>query len=290
MIYLADGDESALETLCLNNKGLIRDRARKMAEAYHCIRTNDRGQWSRYTKETLSELESVGIMAFLECIRSGKYDSAQGALTTYAVPFLDGAMRRYFEKNLGTLSLDRDSMALVRRAQQLHDGLGKDTQEVAERLGVSVSEAAKHIAYATHFLSVYDLADWDEDNDVFDYIAEDRAGAPPAELVYRRVQMECLRELFHKLPKKDRDILGKCFGAFGYPKTPLREIAMYHFIKEDAVEKAKDRALKKLQRDWRDSRARRWNMAHRLIEQADPSEGPSPLACPAWWERGAEGE
>ena len=32
MIYLADGDESALETLCLNNKGLIRDRARKMAE------------------------------------------------------------------------------------------------------------------------------------------------------------------------------------------------------------------------------------------------------------------
>lgn len=168
MIRLAGGDESALAALCLNNKGLIRDRARRMAEAYHCIRTNDRGQWSRYTKETLSELESVGITAFLECVRSGKYDSAQGALTTYVVPFLDGAMRRHFEKSLGTLSLDRDSMALVRRAQQLHGGLGKDIKEVAEQLGISVSEAAKHIAYSTHFLSVYDLADWDEDNDVFD--------------------------------------------------------------------------------------------------------------------------
>ena len=218
-------------TLYVNNRGLIHDRARRMAEAYHCIRMNDRGQWSRYTKETLSELESVGILAFLECVRSGKYDSTQGSLTTFIVPFLDGAMRRHFEKNLGTLSLERDSMALVRRAQQLHDGQGKDVKEVAERLGIPVSEAAKHIAYSMHFLSVYDLADWDEDNDVFDYIAEDRASAPPAETVYRRVQMECLRELFHRLPKKDRDILGKCFGAFGYPKTPLREIAMYHLNK-----------------------------------------------------------
>ena len=285
MARLAGGDKSALEALCTNNQGLIRDRARRMAEAYHCIRVNDRGQWSGYTKETLSELESVGMTAFIECVRSGRYDSAQGALTTYVVPFLDGAMRRHFEKNLGTLSLDRDSMALIRRAQQLHDGLGKDVKEVARRLGISVSEAAKHIAYSTHFLSVYDLADWDEDNDVFDYIAEDRAGAPPAETVYRRVQMECRRELFHKLPKKDRDILGKCYGAFGYPKTPLREIAMYHLMKEDAVEKAKDRALKKLKKGWEDCRAWQWSMAHRLIGRLEFSEGPSPLAWPTWWNR-----
>ena len=135
MSRLTDGDEAALETLCENNKGLIRDRARRMAEAYHCIQTNDRGQWSGYTKETLTELESVGMTAFIECIRSDRYDSAQGALTTYVVLFLDGAMRRHFEKNLGTLSLDRDSMALVRCAQQLHDGLGKDVKEGGKAAG-----------------------------------------------------------------------------------------------------------------------------------------------------------
>ena len=103
--------------------GIVRQakpRGRRMAAAYHYVRVNDRGQWSGSTKETLSELESVGIAAFLEGIRNGRYDSDQGALTTYVVPFIDGAMRRYFEKSLGTLSLDRDSMALVRRAQQLH--------------------------------------------------------------------------------------------------------------------------------------------------------------------------
>ena len=234
--------------------------------------------------DAVSELENVGITAFLECVRSGKYDSAQGALTTYVVPFIDGAMRRHLEKSLGTLSLDRDSMALVRRAQQLHDGLGKGTQEVAERLGISVSEAAKHIAYPTHFFSVYDLADRDENSDVFDYIAEDRSNASPEEIVYQHLRMECLRELFHELPKKERDILGKCFGAFGYPKTPLREIAMYHLMKEDAVEKAKDRALKKLRKGWEDSRARRWSMAHWLLSQLDFFEGPPPLIWPVWRE------
>ena len=38
----------------------------------------------------------------------------------------------------------------------------------------------------------------------------------------------------------------KCFGVFGYQKEPLREIAMYHMAKEDAVEKAKRRAQTKL--------------------------------------------
>ena len=35
-----------------------------------------------------------------------------------------------------------------------------------------------------------------------------------------------------------------------------------------------------------DSLAQRWNAVQRLTEQADTSEGPSPLAWPAWWGRG----
>ena len=132
------------------------------------------------------------------------------------------------------------SIGKLRRFNSSSDDLLSDDEfTLHSLLGVSISEAAKHIAYPTHFFSAYDLADRDEDSDVFDYIAEDRSGVSPEVTVYRQLQMECLRELFHKLPKKDRDILGKCFGAFGYPKTPLREIAMYHFIKEDAVEKAR---------------------------------------------------
>ena len=66
------------------------------------------------------------------------------------------------------------------------------------------------------------------------------------ETVRRKIETEEMRRYFESLPKRDRDIVGKCFGVFGYRKEPLRDIAMYHMITEDAVEKAKRRALLKL--------------------------------------------
>ena len=59
---------------------------------------------SSYTKETLAELESVGMLALVECARGGGYDRAKGSFTTYLVSFLDGAMRRHLEVSMGSLS------------------------------------------------------------------------------------------------------------------------------------------------------------------------------------------
>ena len=59
---------------------------------------------------------------------------------------------------------------------------------------------------------------------------------------------------------------------------------MYYLMKEDAVEKARNRALKKQRKGWEDSLARRWGMAHQMIGRLEFSEGSSPLAYPAWWE------
>ena len=61
--------------------------------------------------------------------------------------------------------------------------------------------------------------------------------------VYRKVCVELLRELFDALPKKERDILGKTCGVFGYPEATLKEIGMYHMMKASAVEKAKIRCV-----------------------------------------------
>ena len=55
-----------------------------------------------------------------------------------------------------------------------------------------------------------------------------------------------MRRCFDRLSKRDKDIIGKSFGAYDYPKESLRDIAMYHMIKEGAVEKAKRRVQKKL--------------------------------------------
>ena len=112
---ISNGDDAALAKLSLMNTGLVKDRARLIARQYHCLRQTKYGGLSDYTKETLSELESVGKLALVECVRAGGYDAEKGRFTTYVTPFLDGAMRRHLECSMGTLSLDRDSMGLVRK-------------------------------------------------------------------------------------------------------------------------------------------------------------------------------
>lgn len=104
------------------------------------------GGLSDYAKETLSELESVGKLALVECIRTGNYKTEKGRFTTYVTPFLDGAMRRHLERSMGTLALDRDSMGLVRKAQHLYYQEGKEPSEVCASLGISFCAVARAIA------------------------------------------------------------------------------------------------------------------------------------------------
>ena len=91
--------------------------------------------------------------------------------------------------------------------------------------------------------------------------------------MYRKVCIELLQELFDALPKKDRDILGKFYGVFGFEKTSLKEIGMYHMMKESAVEKAKNRAVEKLRESYPGSRLQVWRTVHRMMRRPIPPLG-----------------
>lgn len=267
LVRLGQGDEAALEKLIAANTELIRGRAVEIARRFHCLRPGGHGGWSDYTEETLSELENVGTLALIDCVRGGGYDSAKGSFTTYVTPFLDGAMRRHLESSMGSLSLDRDSMALVRRAQALYHREGKELNEIAEALGISVREATRAVVYPTHFLSVYELTDPGADGDPYDSLPASGVGVSAEEEVLRSVTLDCLREEFLALPKRDQDILGRCFGVFGYDKCELREIAIRNRLREDGVEKAKNRALERLRNRCLDSLAWKLRRARAMVDR-----------------------
>ena len=281
---ISNGDEVALTKLCLMNSGLIKDRARLIARQYHCMRQTKYGGLSDYAKEMLSELESVGKLALVECVRTGGYDVGKGRFTTYVTPFLDGAMRRHLECSLGTLSLDRDSMGLVRKAQYRYHQKGERVEEISQVLGISFSVVARAIAYPTHFFSVYDLQDPEEDGDILERLTPGWLSGSPEETVIRSLTMECLREEFLQLSQKDQEILGRCFGVYGHPKSELREIAMRNRMKESGVEKAKDQAIKRLRDRCQNSLAWKLRRAKRMVERAEPTSSDSVLHS-AWWER-----
>jgi len=266
--WIYNGDEAALTKLCLMNTGLVKDRARLIARQYHCLRQTKYGGLSDYAKETLSELESVGKLALVECVRAGGYDPEKGRFTTYITPFLDGAMRRHLERSMGTLSLDRDSMGVVRKAQNRYHQKGQSVEEICKALDISFRAATRAIAYPTHFFSVYDLQNPDDDDDIFERLASTRLSGSAEDAVTHTLTMECLLEKFLKLSKKDQDILGRYFGVYGFPKSDLREIAMRNLMKESGVEKAKDQAVERLRDLCLDSLAWKLRRARRMIERA----------------------
>ncbi|MBQ8831511.1 MAG: sigma-70 family RNA polymerase sigma factor [Oscillospiraceae bacterium] len=264
-----DGDETALDKLYRRNLGLIRSVAKESAKEFNCLHMDsDRpGKFSGYTKTILDDLCGEGVLEFLTRIQSREYDESRAMLTTYLYPHLKGRMTRWLERSIGNLALSKDDMETVRKAQKMYHSDWRSIDEIAEEMDVDSAEVTQHIRYNTHFLGVYDLVPEDYDGDPFERLMPGKLSAPAEQIVYRRVSVELLREMFDALPKKDRDILGKFYGIFGFQKTSLKEIGMYHMMKESAVEKAKDRAIKKLEKAYPGSKLQLWKTVHRLMRR-----------------------
>ena len=270
-----DGDETALEKLYHKNLGLIRGIAKEIAEAFNCLMTDQHhpNQCSVYTKTILDDLCGEGALEFLTRIQSREYDENRAVLTTYLYPHLKGCMTRWLEQNIGCMALSKDEMATVRQVQRLYHATWKDACEIAEELGVSEARVSRYVHYNTHFLGVHDLVPVGYDGDPYERLMPWMLFASAEQAVYRKVCIELLRELFDALPKKDRDILGKTCGVFGYPEMTLKEIGMYHMMKESAVEKAKNRAVEKLRESYPGSRLQVWRAVHRMMRRPIPPPG-----------------
>ena len=270
-----DGDEAALEKLYHKNLGLIRSIAKETAADFSCLTVDEHhpNQFSAYTKTILDDLCGEGALEFLTRIQSREYDESRAALTTYLYPHLRGRMTRWLEQNLGCMALSKDEMAAVRQAQRLYHVAWKDTGEIAEELGVPEARVSRYIRYNTHFLGVRDLVPESYDGDPYERLMPGMLFVSAEQAVYRKVCIELLRELFDTLPKKERDILGKACGVFGYPEAALKEIGMYHMMKESAVEKAKSRAVEKLRESYPGSRLQAWRTVHRMMRRPVPPPG-----------------
>lgn len=216
-----DGDDAALEKLYHKNIGLIRGIAKEAAAEFNCLimEQHHPNQFSAYTKTILDDLCGEGALELLTRIQSREYDESRAVLTTYLYPHLKGRMTRWLEQNIGCMALSKDEMAAVRQAQRLYHVAWKDTGEIAEELGISEARVSRYVRYNTHFLGVHDLVPEGYDGDPYEWLMPGLLSASAEQAVYRKVCIELLRELFDALPKKDRDILGKAYGVFGYSKT-----------------------------------------------------------------------
>ena len=165
------------------------------------------------------------------------------------------------------MTLSKDEMAGVRQAQRLYHAEWKNVAEIAEEMDISKVRANRYVRYNTHFLGVQDLVPKGYDGDPYERLMPGALSISAEQAVYRKICIELFRELFDTLPKKGRDILGKARGVFGYPEATLKEIGMYHMMKESAVEKAKNRAVEKMKAAYPSSRLQVWRTVHRMMRR-----------------------
>ena len=197
-------------------------------------------------------------------------------------------MYRYLETNLGVMALSKDGMARVRLAQRLYHVEGKTTVEIAAELHISEAAAARLVGYNTHFLSIFDLQKEDEEGDPLERHLSHRQGASAEQIVYRKVCLELLEQLFRSLSAKDRSILGYTFGVYGYEKLCADELGLREMLSPDGVTKARKTALEHLRQRYPGSSLYDWRRAFRLMKGVQAKDSPTCLTYPAWWEKGID--
>lgn len=251
------GEADAFERLHKQLANFIRSIALEACRQFGCA--------DPAAASLLEDLCAEGGLELWERIHSGGYDEHAGRLTTYLYPFLRGRMYRYLETNLGVMSLNKDEMERVRQAQRLYHVEGKSAEEIAAALHLSDEATARLIGYNTHFLSVFDLQGSEEEGDPFERLLSDRQGASAEQIVYRKVSLELLEQLFQTLGARDRSILGHTFGVYGYEKLSADELGLREMLSPDGVTKARKTALEHLRQRYPSSALYRWSRAFRLM-------------------------
>ena len=58
-----------------------------------------------------------------------------------------------------------------------------------------------------------------------------------------RDALKYFKEIFDSLSDKDKNLLGHCYGAFGYEEMTIKDIATLEMMTENGVKKAKEKAI-----------------------------------------------
>ena len=263
--YLS-GNNSAFDELYIQTKDYIRDIAIGIAKKFNVYKLNqESGKISNYTELMLEELQSIGATEFFYQLQHGNYDPDKAKLTTYITPFIKSVMYDFMSQNVGAFSISKHTMAKIRKIQRMYYTENKSPEDIAKELNIKLRDVNDYISYNTHSLSVHDLLPDDSDDDPYDYLLIEDLSMSVDRIVYHKICIELLHELFEDLSAKDKFVLQHTYGLFGEKKYTLDEIALRLTMRVDGVEKARHAAEKRLREKYQDSKLHLWRIVHRVV-------------------------
>ena len=191
IIKAQSGDESAAETLIIENTALVKSIALKF---------RDRGT-------ELEDLMQIGMIGMLKAINSFQLERGT-AFSTYAVPRIVGEIRRHLRDD-GLIRVSRGykrtGITIMREKNRIMTEEGRDAgiAELAQFAGVSVEEAAVALDAVSPVSSLSDNV-YGEDSKTLDSMIPDRESAEELENLTDRLS---LGQAIKKMPIEWRKII-----------------------------------------------------------------------------------
>ena len=227
--YQQQGDESARDELIMSHLNLVRFLASKF---------KNRG-------EPLDDLIQVGSIGLIKAI--DRFDPSRGLeFTTYATPTILGEIKRHFRDKGWSVRVPRRLQELSAKVNQATDTLTKElqhspsTEEVAERLNVSVDEVLEAVESSGAYSSVPLEAGGSDEDDAPAVI--DHYASVDQDLVAsddRMVVADAIREF----SPREREVISMRF----HDGLTQAEIAKRLGVSQVQVSRLLRRTLKKVQ-------------------------------------------
>lgn len=254
-----DGDMQALYDLYERNVGFIQSVAAAAAKDYK--------NYLRFS-DTFDDLVQVGCLTFFERLRSKQYDASKGGLLTYLTPRLRYAMQEFIEQFSSPIGLSHSDFWNIQRCRKLHNE-GMSNSDIAKELGMDrkTVQSCLSFSFKTETLMIRT-----ETENGIEYFENPKLGVNdlhPDNKVYIEVCIELFRKLFDNLSARDREILGRKYGVFGYEETSVSDIADYMLITRNAVNKAVNSAMETLRKEYHNgSKLKWWRLCNRAVREA----------------------
>lgn len=185
------GNQEAMQKLIDRNKGLIWSIIKRF---------QDRGY-------ELEDLYQVAVMGFIKCIK--RFDSSfEVQLTTYAVPYILGEVKRYIRDD-GPVKISRSIKELAMKALEAKNEYLRKTgnevkvEELAEMLNTTKEELALAMDAFRPMESIYQPA-YEGDEDGICLLDKMEGQTNQEEIISNRI---CIQEALKNLKEQEKQII-----------------------------------------------------------------------------------